>query len=153
MGWWRSSRLLSSPWHYNITSWWFQPLRKNLVKMGTFPKYSGWKFQKYLSCHHPDYIVIKNKVPRWLPTHTSNRPIAKELGWNPPSCGVHPQSRCCLFMWSVCHNFCCKLQVFCGNSHSQQRKQILHRFSLKVINSLKPKIYNPWILEDSFRRF
>ena len=35
------------------TSWWFQPLRKLLVKMGNFPKVRG-ENKKYLSCHHPD---------------------------------------------------------------------------------------------------
>ena len=48
------------PWHqghdieafeYELRSWWFHPIWNILVKLDHFPKHSGWKFQKYLSCH------------------------------------------------------------------------------------------------------
>ena len=34
----------------------FNPLEKYARQIGSFPQSSGWKFQKYLSCHHPVYL-------------------------------------------------------------------------------------------------
>ena len=36
----------------------FNPFEKYARQIGSFPQFSGWKFQKSLSCHHPDYIII-----------------------------------------------------------------------------------------------
>ena len=37
-----------------FSSWWFFPthLKNMLVKLDHLPRVSGWKFQKYVSCHH-----------------------------------------------------------------------------------------------------
>ena len=35
-----------------IVGGWTNPLENMLVKLASFPQTSGWKFQKYLSCHH-----------------------------------------------------------------------------------------------------
>ena len=53
-----------------IPSWWFSnPFEKYAqVKIGSFqfPQFSGWKFQKYLSCHHHDsrHSLRMNTSPR-----------------------------------------------------------------------------------------
>ena len=36
----------------------FNPFEKFARQIGSFPQFSGWKIQKSLSCHHPDYIII-----------------------------------------------------------------------------------------------
>ena len=38
---------------WGLTTWWFQPLRKIWVKMGIFPQFSGWKFQKIFELPPP----------------------------------------------------------------------------------------------------
>ena len=53
--------------HQSTTSWWFQPISKNmLVKMDHFPNFRGWKFQKYLGVSKnngkPQIIPLKNRV-------------------------------------------------------------------------------------------
>ena len=35
---------------------WTNPFEKYARQIGSFPKFSGWKFQKYLSCHQPGYF-------------------------------------------------------------------------------------------------
>ena len=40
----------------------FNPIEKYDREIGSFPLGSGWKFQKYLSCHHLG--VSKNRVPQ-----------------------------------------------------------------------------------------
>ncbi len=39
---------------YNQTSWWFQPIWTILVRLDHFPRD---EHKKYLSCHHPAYIL------------------------------------------------------------------------------------------------
>ena len=35
------------------SNWWLNhPFENVLVKFGSFPQFSGWKFRNYLSCHH-----------------------------------------------------------------------------------------------------
>ncbi len=48
-------------------------LKNMLVKLDHFPKPSGWKFQKYLSCHHPVFlwITIGIKKLRFTPGRSS----------------------------------------------------------------------------------
>ena len=43
---------------FSLSSWWFQPIWKILVKLDHLPQFSGWKFQKYLSCHHLDNMAM-----------------------------------------------------------------------------------------------
>ena len=38
--------------HYHLIGGWTTPLKNMLVKFGSFPQFSGWKFRNYLSCHH-----------------------------------------------------------------------------------------------------
>ena len=33
------------------TDWWFQPICKNMSRIGNLSQFSGWKLKKYLSCH------------------------------------------------------------------------------------------------------
>ena len=58
----------------NITGWWFFPthLKHMLVKFGNLPQFSGWKFQKYLSCHQLDKECIKQQK-------TANHVIQEKL--------------------------------------------------------------------------
>ncbi len=39
-----------------MSSWWFQPISKILVKFNHFPKDRG-ENKKSLSCHHPDVLL------------------------------------------------------------------------------------------------
>ncbi len=40
-------------------SWWFQPIWKKCSSNWIMkPQGSGWKFKKYLSCHHPGFYWI-----------------------------------------------------------------------------------------------
>ena len=49
---------------FKITSWWFQPLWKVLVKMGIFPK-SGWTYIFFH--HHPEPEIMFGKFPLLAP--------------------------------------------------------------------------------------
>ena len=44
---------------------WFQPthLKNMIVTIGSFPQFPGWKFQKSLSCYHPEISREKNGTP------------------------------------------------------------------------------------------
>ena len=48
---------------YNIylVGGWTNPLEKYARQIGSFPQGSGWKFQKYLSCHHLDTDRVNEK--------------------------------------------------------------------------------------------
>ena len=54
------------PSSFQVSSWWFlnQPILKNMrgCHNGTHetPQFSGWTFQKYLSCHHLDLFINDN---------------------------------------------------------------------------------------------
>ena len=64
------SSYVSLPGVY-FTSWWFQPIWKICSsKWVHLPQFSGWKFQKYLSCHHP--------VTHWITNHWSQLPVTSK---------------------------------------------------------------------------
>ena len=44
---------------------------KNMRQIGPFPQFSGWKFQKYLSCHHPQFSSSGCFLRWWYPQNTS----------------------------------------------------------------------------------
>ena len=59
-------------WDLNDTtsSWWFQPLWKILVKMGSSSPIFGLNIKKYLSCHHPDIFLLLLSYTPWYGTHS-----------------------------------------------------------------------------------
>ena len=38
---------------------------KNIRQIGSFPQFSGWKFQKYLSCHQRCHLSLKAAKEQW----------------------------------------------------------------------------------------
>ena len=40
---------------YTTSSLWFQPIRKNMSQIGSFPQFSGWTLKK-MSCHHSVFL-------------------------------------------------------------------------------------------------
>ena len=62
---------ISSPKHLRLVVE-LTPLKNMLVKMGkNLPKFSGWKLQKWLSCHQPSWCqccISIAKVP-WIDAH------------------------------------------------------------------------------------
>ena len=61
-----------------VSSWWFQPIWKIFVKMGSFPQFSGRKLKKSLSCHHPGILngIINSLLKRnqWEKKTDSHHP-------------------------------------------------------------------------------
>ena len=70
-----------------ITGWWFQPLWKicssNWVHL---PQFSGWKFQKSLSCHHLDRYW-------WVREVSSNLEVSTERLLSLAAEKRHPQKK------------------------------------------------------------
>ena len=64
-----SCRWVDEVWAENtITGWWFFPTHlKNMSQIGNVPQFSGWKCQKYLSCHHLDYHDTNRSPLKILP--------------------------------------------------------------------------------------
>ena len=65
----------------------FQPIWKMFSQNGfIFPKFSGWTFQKYLSCHHPGFWRLKISVFVSHPfLHRSPPPTKRLLSPSRPS--------------------------------------------------------------------
>ena len=48
----------------------FNPFEKYAGQIGSFPQGSGWKFQKYLSCHHQPQSIYGCFLKWWYPQNT-----------------------------------------------------------------------------------
>ena len=54
-----------SKWHQEVLLWLVVSTHlKNISQIGNLPQFSGWKFQKYLSCHH--LVLDVYKILRWM---------------------------------------------------------------------------------------
>ena len=56
----------------SLSSWWFQPIWKILVKMGIFPNFRG-ENEKCVSCHHLVMVMIGESIIQlqWHSSHPS----------------------------------------------------------------------------------
>ncbi len=103
---------ISQLWVNISSSWWFQPLWKICwSKWVHLLQFSGWKFQKYLSCHHP--VIHGSCGIVWYTTQT------------------YPHTHC--WKSSIClewqHNIAPETNIFAPENRPSQNKYSNHPFS------------------------